>query len=237
MAEPAKEPVADSLPKHIGFILDGNRRWAKEQGIPTLQGHRKGLDNFKDISIAAVHMGVRYVSAFMFSTENWNRAKTEVDYLMRLLIRFATSYVDELLENDIKVVHVGSREGLPPAVVRAIDGAAAKTAHCKKAVLALCINYGGQQEIVDATKKLLRERVDPVRLTTKDFAKQLYQPDLPELDLIVRTSGEYRLSGFMLWRASYAELMFVDKHWPAFTKQDLEIVLSQYAGRQRRFGK
>ncbi|MBA2278969.1 di-trans,poly-cis-decaprenylcistransferase [Candidatus Saccharibacteria bacterium] len=225
------------LPRHLGLILDGNRRWAKSQGLPTLKGHQAGLENFKKISITAINSGVPYVSGFMFSTDNWNRTKTEVNYLMQLIIKFSEKHVDEIISEDIRVVFVGMREGLPNRVLKAIDSAVTRTAKGTKGVIALCINYGGQQEIVDAAKKLLRQRLDPIKLTAKDIEQALYAPELPPIDLVVRTSGEYRVSGFMLWRIAYAEFIFVDKHWPAFNKQDLKMVLTYYAGRQRRFGK
>ncbi len=224
------------LPKHLGFILDGNRRWATEQNLPTLKGHYQGAEVLRDIGIAAINVGVKYVSAYLFSTENWNRSKSEVSYLMKLIIKFVDQYMKDLEENEIRIVHVGSREGLPKSVLQAIDKAVKRTAHFDRGTFALCINYGGQQEIVDAAKKLLRQNVDPKRLSIRDFEQALYEPELPPVDLVVRTSGEYRTSGFMLWRASYAEYVFIDKYWPDFTKQDLKFVLLYYAKRQRRFG-
>ena len=225
------------LPKHLGLILDGNRRWAKEQNLPSLRGHYQGAEVLKDIGIAAINAGVTHVSAYLFSTENWNRGKTEVSYLMKLIIRFLNIYMKDIEENEIRIIHVGAREGLPKGVLQAIDKAVKHTEGFTRGTLALCINYGGQQEIVDAAKKLLRERVDPVRLSVREFEKALYAPDLPPLDLIIRTSGEYRTSGFMLWRAAYAEYIFIDKYWPDFTKQDLKFALVYFAGRKRRFGK
>lgn len=225
------------LPVHIGFIVDGNRRWAKEQNLPSIRGHQQGYEVLKDISLNAINAGIKYVSAFCFSTENWNRSKTEVSYLMKLIVKLLSENLDEIEKNDVRIVHVGSREGLPKAVLSAIDNAVRKTENHKKGTLALCINYGGQQEIVDAAKKLLRQNVDPRRLSIREFEKVLYVPELPPVDLVVRTSGEYRTSGFMLWGAAYAEYAFIDKFWPDFTKQDLKMVLLHYASRHRRFGK
>ncbi len=233
----SQEKSKITIPSHLGFIVDGNRRWAKEQGLPSLKGHQKGVEVLKDIGIAAINVGVKYVSAYLFSTENWNRSKSEVSYLMRLIIKFLDVYMQEINENEIKIVHVGSREGLPKSVLNAIDKAVEKTSKNSRGVFALCINYGGQQEIVDAAKKLLRQNINPRQLTVQDFKKVLYEPELPELDLVIRTSGEYRSSGFMLWRAAYAEYVFIDKYWPEMTKQDLKFALLYYARRQRRFGK
>ncbi|MFZ1324337.1 MAG: polyprenyl diphosphate synthase [Candidatus Saccharimonadales bacterium] len=237
MLESKENKEKIELPRHLGLILDGNRRWATEQNLPTLKGHYQGAEVLKDISLAAFRYGVPYVSAFVFSTENWARSKTEVSYLMRLIIKFVDKYLAELSENKVRVVHVGARDGLPKAVLQALDKAVKHTAKFDQGTLALCINYGGQQEIVDAAKLLLRRGVNPNRLSVHEFEQYLYAPDLPPVDLVVRTSGEYRISGFMLWRAAYAEYIFVDKHWPAFTKRDLRTVLLYYAKRQRRFGR
>lgn len=226
-----------ALPKHLGIILDGNRRWAKEKNLPTLKGHYQGAENLRTISLAAIRGGVKCLSAYLFSTENWSRSKTEVEYLMKLITRFLEKYLDELAENEIRIVHVGAREGLPKGVLKAIDNAARRTEGFSRGTLALCINYGGQQEIVDAAKKLLRERIDPVRLSVRDFERALYVPELPPVDLVIRTSGEYRTSGFMLWRAAYAEYIFIDKYWPDFSVRDLRMALLYYAKRKRRFGK
>lgn len=232
----ANKETKITLPTHLGLILDGNRRWAEEQNLPTLKGHYQGAEVLKEIGIAAVNFGVKYVSAYLFSTENWNRSKAEVTYLMRLIIKFFDKHIDEMKQNEIKMVHIGSRDGLPKPVLQAIDRAVKETAHFSRGTLGLCINYGGQHEIVDAAKKLIRQNVDPRRLNLRDFERALYEPDVPPIDLIIRTSGEYRTSGFMLWRAAYAEYMFVDKYWPDFTRHDLKIALLQYAKRHRRFG-
>lgn len=226
----------DLLPKHLGLILDGNRRWASEQNLPAMKGHHEGAEVLKEIAIAAIDSGIKYVSAFVFSTENWKRSATEVNYLMRLIIRFYERNIDELIERDIKLVHVGSRDGLPKSVLSAIDKAVRKSQDCKKGVLALCINYGGQQEIVDAAKHLLANKTDPKHLTVRKFEEALYVPELPPVDVVIRTSGESRTSGFMLWHAAYAEYIFIEKYWPDFTKEDLKQALLEYVRRHRRFG-
>jgi undecaprenyl diphosphate synthase len=232
---PEKTPL--QLPKHLGLVLDGNRRWAKEQNLPTLKGHYRGAEVLKDIALQAFRHGIPFVSVFTFSTENWNRPKTEVDYLMKLIVKFIDKYLEELSEHKVRVVHVGARDGLPKNVLQAIDRAVRHTAKFERGTLGMCINYGGQQEIVDAAKQIIRRGIDPNRISVREFEQYLYAPDIPQLDLVVRTSGEYRTSGFMLWRAAYAEYVFVDKYWPDFTKQDLKTVLLYYAKRQRRFGK
>ncbi len=224
-------------PRHIGIIMDGNRRWAKQKALPALKGHYAGAENLRTIAFAAQDEGVKYVSAFAFSTENWQRPKTEVMYVMRLIVVFLDKYLQDFFDRKVRLVFAGSRDGLPKKVLAALDDAAEKTKRFKGTTLALCINYGGQQEIVDAARQLLKERFNPDKLSADEFARHLYAPDLPPLDLIIRTSGEFRTSGFMLYRSAYAEYAFVEKHWPDFTPQDLKDIIKYYGFRQRRFGK
>lgn len=226
----------ETVPAHLGFILDGNRRWAKENGLSSLEGHRKGAAVFKDISLAAFRRGVKYVSAFVFSTENWRRAEEEVNYLMKLAVQAVEDYMDEVHEEGIKVIILGRRKGVRSSVLAALDRIEERTAQNTKGTLAICFNYGGRQEIVDAARKLIAQKVDAESLTMERFEGELYHPEVPGLDLIIRTSGEQRLSGFMLYRAEYAELAFVEKNWPDFTQVDLDDILADYAGRQRRLG-
>lgn len=224
-----------TIPTHLGLILDGNRRWAKSQGLPTLEGHRKGYENLKDIGKAAIERGVSYVSAYIFSTENWNRTPVEVKYLMGMAYDMVTRDVKEFNDENIRVVWLGSPEHVSKKLLNAIAAAEEKTAHNTKGTLAICFNYGGQQEIVDAAQKLINSGADSI--TPESFAQALYAPEVPPVDLLIRTSGEQRLSGFMLWRAAYAELYFAKKHWPEFSREDLDVALGDYANRQRRFGK
>lgn len=223
------------LPKHVGLILDGNRRWARDQGLPTLEGHRAGYGNLKEIAKHAVNQGVQYVSAYIFSAENWNRSREEVAYLLDLALWVATREVREVHKEGIRVRFLGRRGGLSEKLIKAIQKAEEMTKDNKRGTLALCFNYGGQQEIVDAAQKLLSTK-KAGDISLEDFAGALYAPDIPAMDLVIRTSGEQRLSNFMLWRAAYAELYFVQKHWPAFTLEDLDAALSEFATRQRRFG-
>ncbi len=227
---------AVSLPQHIGFILDGNRRWAEAQGLPKLEGHRRGYDNLKTIVRYAHKLGVKYVSAYIFSTENWQRAQDEVTYLMDLALKMATRDVAELHKDNIRVRFLGRRDKISAKLLKAIEAAETKTKDNTGGTLALCFNYGGQQEIIDVAKHLVEAGIKSAAITLESFAQQLYAPDLPPLDLVVRTSGEQRLSNFMLWQAAYAELYFTTTHWPAFTTSDLDLALDDYAGRQRRFG-
>jgi undecaprenyl diphosphate synthase len=225
------------VPAHVGFILDGNRRWAKSQGLPTLEGHRRGYSNLKTIGKAAIKRGVRYVSAFIFSTENWKRTQEEVAYLMDLAYWVATKEVDEIHKDGIRVRFLGSEENVSPKLLQAIRSAEEKTKHNTNGTLALCFNYGGQLEIADAMKRIIEQGIASSDINPDMIAQNLYEPDIPALDLIIRTSGEQRLSNFMLWRAAYSELYFTNKHWPAFSEEDLDEALKEYAKRNRRFGK
>lgn len=225
-----------NAPNHLGLILDGNRRWAKERGLKPFEGHRRGYLKLKTIAEAAFKRNVKYVSAFVFSTENWNRSEEEVAYLMDLLYWVATKELNKLHKKNIKVVFIGTRERLSKKILNAIDNGQRKTANNTGGTLVLCFNYGGQQEISDAISSIIKEGTPADKITPDLINKHMYGPDLPPLDLIIRTSGEQRLSGFMLWSAAYAELKFVLKYWPAFTVADLDETLKEYSLRQRRFG-
>ncbi len=226
-----------SPPNHLGLILDGNRRWAKREGKPALEGHRAGFSNLKIIADAAWKRGVKILSAYVFSTENWNRSQKEVDYLMELLVAVVKKEMNELDQKGIRVRFLGSREKVSQKVLDSIDEAEKLTQSNKNGTLALCFNYGGHLEMVDALKSMVNEGVLPGEITEESVAEHLYAPDLPPIDLIIRTSGEQRISNFMLWRAAYSELYFTDKYWPEFTTEDLDAALEDYASRQRRFGK
>ncbi len=224
------------LPRHIGFILDGHRRWAKEHNIPLLEGHRQGYKNFKKIGLAALDRGVEVVSAYVWSKENWQRSAEEVSYIMRLLLWVAEHELEDIHKRGVRICFLGNDDKLDPKILKAIANAEETTKDNRNGTLALCLNYSGQQEIVDAAKAIMQEGIPADELTPDRFAEYLYTPDLPPVDLLIRSSGEQRISGFMLWRIAYAELMFVNKKWPDFTEQDLQDALDEYAGRQRRFG-
>ncbi len=224
-------------PQHIGVILDGNRRWARARGLKPMEGHMAGYRNFYELSrYTFLEKKIPYLSAFVFSTENWKRTEEEVGFLMRLVTRAISEYLDDFHRDNIKILILGSRDKLSKPVLKAIENAEEKTKDNTGGTLALCFNYGGQQEIVDAAKSLVEQNVDPAGLDIDSFAQALYKPEVPPVDLMIRTSGEQRLSGFMLWRVAYAELLFVDKHWPDFTRQDIDAALDEFASRQRRYG-
>lgn len=219
------------LPKHLGFIVDGNRRWARERGLPTLEGHRRGIDLVADIAEECHKQGVKIVSFYIFSTENWNRSKEEVDYLMDLVEKCLKKFIKKCLKNDTRIAILGTKERLSENLIKAVEEAEEKTKDCKENILGLCFNYGGKQEIVDAANRIDGE------VTIEKLEANLYHPEIPALDMVIRTSGEERISGFMLWRMAYAEMLFLDKKWPDMTKEDVPKILEEFVGRQRRFGK
>jgi undecaprenyl diphosphate synthase len=225
-----------SIPLHVGLILDGNRRWARARGLSTLQGHRIGYDNLKDIAKAAFNRGVGYVSAYIFSTENWDRTKREVNYLMNLAYRMLTKDVHELNEENIKIIWLGSPEKLSAKLVQAIASAEELTKNNTKGTLCICFNYGGKQEIADSFNQLMKTKKSKSVVTVDDVNNNIYHPEVPPVDLVIRTSNERRFSGFMLWRLTYAEFYFVKKYWPDFSVADLSRILRDYSKRDRRFG-
>ncbi|MGB4767710.1 MAG: polyprenyl diphosphate synthase [Candidatus Saccharimonas sp.] len=225
-----------ALPVHVGYIVDGNRRWAVAHGVDSFVGHKRGYEALKEVLIETLRCGVRYTSAYVFSTENWNRPSREVNYLMNLFTRVLIDDIPVFIRENVRVKIVGSRERLSKRVLRAIERAESATAHLSGGDLLLCINYGGQQEIVDAMRRIVAQAVTPEDVTETLVARELYVPEVPACDLIVRTSGEQRLSNFMLWRSAYSELLFLEKQWPDMTKNDVPAILEEYTRRQRRFG-
>ena len=228
--------MSDATAQHIGYIVDGNRRWAKQHGIPTYEGHLAGYNAIHEVAVATFDAGVKYMSAYIFSTEHWNRSEEEVSKLMGLVLRLLTSDLPIFDKHNIKLKILGSRERVGDKILAAIDDAEARTANNTAGTLAICFNYGGQLEIADACKKIVQSGVDANDITPELIGQNLYAPEVPPIDIVVRTSGEQRLSNFMLWRAAYSELMFIDKPWPDMTKDDVEDILKEYARRSRRFG-
>lgn len=224
------------LPKHIVLIPDGNRRWAREHGLPIQEGHRKGFETVMDITRAAESWGIKYFTIWAFSTENWNRAKFEVRYLMHLYKDFILRHIKEFVKKGVKVVHLGRRDRIPGFLVKVLDDVIKKTEKNNKFVLNIALDYGGRDEIVRAVKKIIKEGKDPDRLTEQEFKKYLDTNGTPEPDLIIRTSGEQRISGMMPFQAAYAEYYFEKCHLPDFTADKLKTAILDYSSRQRRFG-
>jgi len=222
------------VPTHIGYILDGNRRWAKMHGLPTYEGHLAGYNALKEVIEATADAGVKYISFYSFSTKNWSRAEDEVRGIMRLIRRLFKTDIKQLVKEDYRLVVLGGREQLPADIARLIDEGQERSKNGTRATLAMCFNYGGQEEIVRAAQRLVDAGEREV--TPEKFAASLDHPEVPECDLIVRTSGEQRLSDFMLWRSAYSEFIFLDKFWPEMTKDDITGILEEYKTRARRFG-
>jgi len=224
------------IPKHVGFIVDGNRRWAKKHGLPTYEGHLAGYNAVQEVITASFDIGVEFVSVYIFSTENWKRNQDEVSKIMGLVLKMLTSDLPIFDKNNIKLKVLGSRENISNRIIKAINDAEARTTNNTAGTLALCFNYGGQLEIVDAVKKIVNSNTAVDDITTESIEHNLYAPEIPSIDLIVRTGGEQRLSNFMLWRSVYSEIMFIDKLWPDMTKDDVADIIKEYNKRSRRFG-
>lgn len=228
--------MSDNAPTHIGYIIDGNRRWARKHGLPTYEGHLAGYNAIQEVAIATFDAGVKYMSAYIFSTENWKRSEDEVSKLMGLVLKLLTSDLPIFDKRNIKLKILGSRQNVAPRIIKAIDNAEARTADNTAGTLAICFNYGGQLEIADACKKIVQSGISVEAITPDLIAENLYAPEVPPVDMIVRSSGEQRLSNFMLWRSAYSELMFIDKPWPDMTKEDVTAIIKEYLRRGRRFG-
>ncbi len=221
-------------PCHLGIILDGNRRWAKEHGLPALEGHRKGFENVKLIIQAAQNKGIEILTLFCFSTENWNRSKEEIDYLMDIFRESLSDYFAKFNKKNVKINVLGQKEKFARDIKERIEKIESETKNNTGMTLNLALSYGGRAELVDAIKKIVKKGIDPDKITESTVKDNLWTSDV---DLIIRTGGEQRLSGFLLWHAAYSEFLFVKKYWPDFNENDLEAALAKYASRQRRFGK
>lgn len=223
-----------AIPTHVGIILDGNRRWAKKNGLPTSEGHREGFETFNDIANHALERGVQYLTVYAFSTENWSRTKEEVSFLMGFAAQMLKTRLKELHKKGVRFQWLGSRENLAESFLQLLADAENLTKDNTRATLSLCFNYGGQQEIVDAVKAM---NAAGEEVTAENIEKHLYGgAQIPPIDLLIRTSGEHRISNFMLWRVAYSELYFADVLWPDFHEKEFDMALDEYATRQRRFG-
>jgi undecaprenyl diphosphate synthase len=239
-APAAASGQGSNIPRHVAIIMDGNGRWAKRRLLPRIAGHRKGIEAAKIVVRAAGDLGVDVLTLYAFSTENWRRPADEVSDLMGLLRHFIVSDLDELAANGVRLRIIGEYKALQPDLVDLIDKAIIRTASNSKTTLVIALNYGSQAEILRATRLLAQQVKDGV-IESSDIDEQMMESvldtaDLPPPDLVIRTSGEQRLSNFLMWQAAYAELMFVDTLWPDFGKAELAAALDDFAARERRFG-
>lgn len=228
--------MTSAVPRHIGIIMDGNGRWARRQGRPHTFGHRAGIRAVKRVMYACERAGIEILSIYVFSTENWSRPRPEVRALMRLFHEAIQREFDELNERGIRILISGRQDALSPQMRRRIDDAETRTAGNTHGVLNICLNYGGRAEIVDACRAIVSAGLPAADVDERALAAHLYHPDLPDVDLIIRTAGEHRVSNFLLWQAAYAELHVTETLWPDFGEEDLLRAIVDYQSRDRRFG-
>lgn len=219
---------------HLGVIADGNRRWAKERGLPSIEGHRQGLKSIEKLVNGAMEAGIQYITFYVFSTENWGRSEKEVSYILKLAETKILGYAEKMKARNGRMVILGSKGRIPPKLLTIIEKAEKITEDCDGITVGFCFNYGGELEIADAANVALEAEG---KITPETIRKHLYHPEIPDIDMVVRTSGEERISGFMLWRSSYAEFMFIKKYFPEMDENDVKTILKEYDKRNRRFGK
>lgn len=225
-----------NIPDHVGIIMDGNRRWARERNLPTLEGHRKGYEKMRLAPKWFFDRGVGILSVFAFSTENWNRSREEVNYLMKLIKRAFTEDLEEMEKKGYRIVFSGRIDELPGDLPEVCAQVVDRTKANQAGILNICLNYGGRPEIIDAVRKIVKNKIGLDQIHEGMIRKYLYNGNLSDPDIIVRASGEQRISGFQLWQSAYSELMFIKKYWPDFEEADADLILEEYAGRKRRFG-
>ncbi len=231
---------AESLPRHIAIIMDGNGRWARQRGLPRIEGHRRGVRSVRATVEECCRLGLQQLTLYCLSVDNWKRPQEELDFLMFLLHQYLIEERQEIMAENIRFTSIGRREGLPADVLRELDENARLSKDNTGLTVCLALNYGGRAELVDAMRHLAEEvqqgRLDPFEIDEESIRQALYTADMPDPDLLIRTAGEMRVSNFLLWQISYAELWVTQKCWPDFTTDDLHAALREYAQRERRFG-
>jgi len=235
--KPGDDRIPDKIPAHVAIIMDGNGRWARARGLPRLAGHRAGVDNLRRVLEACVEFGVKYLTIYAFSTENWERPPDEVRGLINILEDVIDQQLYELHENGVQLRHLGQLEGLGPSLQDKVRQAIDLTHHNQKLVLNIAWNYGGRDEIVRAIRQLIADGIQPSQVDESLIHRYLYTSDCPDPDLVIRTSGEMRTSNFLIWQTAYSEWYFPQTYWPDFGRQELLQALTEYARRERRFGR
>ena len=223
-------------PSHVAIILDGNGRWAQQKNMPRTFGHKNGAENVVDIAIHAKKRGVKYLTLYAFSTENWKRPKKEVDYLMKLLIKFVNDKIDQLMEEDCKLNFLGDLSAIPDQTRQAVELALDRTKDNKSLFINIALNYGGRDELVHAFKSIISQGYKAEDIDEKLISDYLYTKDIPDPDLLIRPGGELRISNFLIYQIAYSELYFTDKLWPDFSYEDFDKAIEEYSRRNRRFG-
>ncbi|WP_169083048.1 isoprenyl transferase [Paenibacillus sp. PL91] len=238
--QPTDSVSLENVPEHVAIIMDGNGRWAKDRGLPRMAGHHSGMKAVKRITIAADRLGVKYLTLYAFSTENWKRPKAEVDFLMKLPQQFLEIELEELIANNVQVRMMGHKEDLPSFTISAVEEAIVKTANNTGLVLNFALNYGSRKEMLEAIKSIASDvqqgDISLDDIDEKVMADRLLTSGLPDPDLLIRTSGELRLSNFMMWQLAYSELWFTDVYWPEFTEAHFQEAILEYQRRARRYG-
>ena len=229
-------PPRRGVPRHVAIIMDGNGRWATRRGLPRIAGHQAGTENIRRITEKAAELGILYLTLWAFSTENWRRPREEVEGLMQILSDAIVRETPELHRQGAQLRHIGSLEGLTPELQQQIRDAIELTRHNQRIILTIAFNYGGRAELVHAIRRMIADGVHPHEVTEELVSRYLYTADMPDPDLIIRTSGELRTSNFLLWQAAYAEYYFTPTLWPDFTPDELEQAVRDYQQRERRFG-
>jgi len=227
----------ERVPRHVAIIMDGNGRWAKARGLPRTEGHRAGTENLRRILKACVRLKVEILTIYAFSTENWSRPRTEVQMLMRILEAVIDRELNELHESGVQLRHIGELDGISNGLQKKIRKAMEVTKDNKRLILNIAFNYGGRNEIVRAVKHIVQDQVPAEQITEQLISSYLYTSDLPDPDLIIRTSGELRVSNFLIWQGAYSELYSTPTYWPDFNEEELRRALAEYGQRKRRFGK
>lgn len=232
----AVDNLPQSVPEHVAIIMDGNGRWARERGLPRLAGHRAGVENLRRVIRAAAEFGIRYLTIYAFSTENWERPSTEVRGLMNILEDVIDRELAELHRNGVQLRHIGRLDGLRDELQQKVRQAIELTKDNSRLVLNVAWNYGGRDEIIHAIQRMIEDHVDPEQIDEEMVHRYLFTADSPDPDLIIRTSGELRVSNFLIWQSAYSEWVFSDTYWPDFGPEELRQALWEYARRERRFG-
>ena len=234
---PRQLPPLEKVPTHVAIIMDGNGRWAKQRGLPRSEGHRQGTENLRRIIRAAVEFGLKVMTIYAFSTENWSRPRREVMLLLRILEMVIDRELRELHDEGVQIRHIGELDGIEPRLARKVVEACEFTRNNQRLILNVAFNYGGRDEIVHAVQHIVRDGIAAEHITEATISGYIYTSDLPDPDLIIRTSGEFRLSNFLIWQGAYSEIYTTQTYWPDFDKVEFHKALMEFSNRRRRFGK